>query len=196
MSCFLTPGNVAAALAFPPDCQSNHEASLRAGVEWPYRPRLATMRFGMRWMVLAGVVALAGCAGQQVTAANPCVVNQQVFSDDGSETPLQMQVAKNADKCVVFVARVVGDPQSMRGRVISPPTHGTAEGFAEPTGLNVRGVGMATGLGVPPNAQQIALGAVYRPAPGFVGKDEFRFAVNPVRRGTFRVQVEVTEPKL
>ena len=145
------------------------------------------------WKLLGSMIALAGCAGEQITASNPCVIGGQPFSDDGSETPLQMRVAKDADKCVIFVAKIMGEPGSVKGIIINEPRHGTAEGFSEPTGLVVRGVQMSVGMSIP-NAQQLAVGASYRPARSYVGNDEFRFSMAPVRRGTFRVQVQVVEP--
>lgn len=56
---------------------TGYKASLRPGAKQSYRPRPATMGFGMRWSVLAGVVAVAGCGavptpGQMAEASSIC----------------------------------------------------------------------------------------------------------------------------
>ena len=147
----------------------------------------------MKWWVVSCAAILAGCAPQQVTAAKPCIVETQTFNNDGSETQLQMLVAKDAEKCAIFVARIVADPETTttKGEIITPASHGTANGFTERTGLVVRGVAAAVGFGTGAATQQIAVGAVYRPHKGYVGDDEFGFVVRSVRRGVFRVKVRV-----
>lgn len=176
----------------PSKPESTRNTFRRAGQSC-YRWRIRTKVVAMRWIVLACVLISGGCVGEQVTASKPCIVGNQPFNDDGSETPLQMFVARDADRCVIFVGRTAGQPGSLKSTITANPQHGTAEGFSEPTSLVVRGVSRSIGFGAP-NAQQLAIGALYRPAKSYVGDDEFRFSAAPMRRGIFRVQVQVVEP--